>query len=134
LLAAVAGNVVIVGAFSGTSLLSGILIAGLGFATIYPMTVASLSKYYGGGAARVGSLVFGMAALGGATLPWAVGHFSASLGSLRLGLIVPLVASIAMIGLQVSIASPSRSAEQSAVDGGNAAVSEPVALTEKGRV
>src|SRR5262249_30791763 len=62
LAAAVVGNAVIVGAFSGASLLCGILIAGLGFATIYPMTVASLSRFYGGSAARVGSFVFGMAA------------------------------------------------------------------------
>jgi fucose permease len=112
LLAAVAGNVVIMSAVSGTTLLCGVLIAGLGFATIYPMTVATLSKLYGAGAARVASFVFGMAALGGATLPWAVGYFSARLGSLRLGLLVPLVASVAMIGLQVCITSVSRTTEE----------------------
>lgn len=108
--AAVAGNLVIVGAFSGASLLSGILIAGFGFATIYPMTVASLSRFYGAGCARVASFVFGMAALGGATMPWAVGHLSTRLGSLRLGLLVPLVASLAMFGLHAAINSASRSA------------------------
>jgi fucose permease len=113
LLGAVAGNVVIMSAVSGTTLLCGVLIAGLGFATIYPMTVATLTRLYGAGAARVASFVFGMAALGGATLPWAVGFCSARLGSLRLGLLVPLIASIAMIGLQMSIASASRITEQS---------------------
>src|SRR5262249_11696037 len=110
LIAAIAGNVLIVSAFSGASLLSGILIAGLGFATIYPMTVASLSWFYGAGAASLAPFVFGMAALGGATLPWAVGHFSASLGSLRLGLLVPLVASVGVIGLQISIRAASHPA------------------------
>jgi fucose permease len=110
--AAVAGNLVIVGAFSGASLLSGILIAGFGFATIYPMTVASLSRLYGGGSATVASFVFGMAALGGATLPWAVGRLSATLGSLRLGLLVPLIASLGMFGLHSAISAASRSAAE----------------------
>ena len=112
LAAAVAGNLVIVGAFSGASLVSGILIAGFGFATIYPITVASLSRFYGTESAGVASFVFGMAALGGATLPWAVGHLSAKLGSLRLGLLVPLVASLGMFGLHAAINSASRSAPE----------------------
>jgi fucose permease len=104
LLVAVAGNVVIISAVSGAALLLGISIAGLGFATLYPMAVGSLSKSYGPGAARAAPFVFGTAALGGATLPWVVGYLSASLGSLRLGLLIPLAASIAMFVLQKPIA------------------------------
>jgi len=100
---AVAGNVVIISAASGAALIGGTLIAGLSFATLYPITVATLSRIYGSGAAQLGSFVFGMAALGGATLPWVVGLVSERLGSLRLGLLVPLAASVAMIGLHASI-------------------------------
>ena len=73
--------------------------AGLGFACIFPLLVASLVGYYGKRARRVGSIVFALASLGGATLPWLVGFTSTHIGGLRAGLMVPLIACIFMLGL-----------------------------------
>jgi fucose permease len=72
---------------------------GLGFACIFPLLVASLVGHYGKRARRVGSIIFALASLGGATIPWLVGFTSTHVGSLRAGLIVPLIACVAMFGL-----------------------------------
>jgi FHS family glucose/mannose:H+ symporter-like MFS transporter len=73
--------------------------AGLGFACIFPLLVASLVGYYGKRARRVGSIVFALASLGGATIPWLVGFTSTHIGGLRAGLMVPLIACMFMLGL-----------------------------------
>ena len=72
---------------------------GLGFACIFPLLVASLVGYYGKRATRVGSIVFALASLGGATIPWLVGFTSTQAGSLRAGLSVPLIGCVVMLGL-----------------------------------
>jgi FHS family glucose/mannose:H+ symporter-like MFS transporter len=73
--------------------------AGLGFACIFPLLVASLVGYYGKRARRVGSVIFAFASLGGATIPWLVGFTSTRIGSLRAGLVVPLIACLFMFVL-----------------------------------
>ena len=73
--------------------------AGLGFACIFPLLVASLVGYYGKRARRVGSIVFALASLGGATIPWLVGFTSTHVGGLGAGLMVPLIACMFMLGL-----------------------------------
>jgi fucose permease len=73
--------------------------AGLGFACIFPLLVASLVGYYGKRARRVGSIIFAVASLGGATIPWLVGFTSTHIGGLRAGLMVPLIACMFMLGL-----------------------------------
>jgi len=73
--------------------------SGLGFACIFPVLVASLVGYYGKRARRVGSIIFALASLGGATIPWLVGFTSTHVGGLRAGLMVPLIACMFMLGL-----------------------------------
>jgi FHS family glucose/mannose:H+ symporter-like MFS transporter len=73
--------------------------AGLGFACVFPVLVASLVGYYGKRAQRVGSMVFALASLGGATIPWLVGFISTHIGGLRAGLVVPLIACLFMLVL-----------------------------------
>jgi FHS family glucose/mannose:H+ symporter-like MFS transporter len=68
--------------------------AGLGFACIFPLLVSSLTEHYGKRARRVGSIVFALASLGGATIPWLVGFTSSHVGSLRAGLAAPLTACV----------------------------------------
>jgi len=68
--------------------------AGLGFACIFPLLVSSLTEHYGKRARSVGSIVFALASLGGATIPWLVGFTSSRVGSLRAGLVVPLTACV----------------------------------------
>lgn len=72
---------------------------GLGFACIFPLLVASLVKRYGTRARRAGSAIFALASLGGATIPWLVGFTSNHTGSLRAGLMIPLIAYLFMFGL-----------------------------------
>lgn len=72
------------------------IITGLAFATLYPVTVARLSQRFGVEARSVGSIMFSIAAIGPAALPWLVGIISQSAGSLRAGLVVPLVATVVL--------------------------------------
>jgi fucose permease len=76
-----------------------VFLAGLGCASIYPIYIAWLSKWYGAGAKRVGGILFALASLGGASGPWLIGFVSKQSGSLRVGFAVPLVSAIALIGL-----------------------------------
>jgi fucose permease len=78
-------------------------VAGLGFATILPTTFATFMEHFGERAERIVSLVFVSSTLGGATLPWCVGAVSARAGDLRLGLLVPVAACLAMVALQAGV-------------------------------
>jgi len=71
-------------------------VAGLGLASVYPITISFLSREFGAAAARVGSAAFMMSNLGGACLPWLVGLLSTQLGTIRAGLAIPLLGSAAM--------------------------------------
>jgi MFS transporter, FHS family, glucose/mannose:H+ symporter len=70
--------------------------AGLGLAAVYPITISLLSREFGPAATRVGSIMFTMANLGGASLPWLVGFLSSRFADLRVGLAVPLAAAVVM--------------------------------------
>ena len=77
----------------------GVFLAGLGCASIYPIYIAWLSRWYGPRAKNVGGFLFALASLGGAAGPWLVGAVSKYSGNLRMGLLVPLVGAITMICL-----------------------------------
>jgi fucose permease len=77
----------------------GVFLAGLGCASIYPIYIAWLSRWYGARTKRVGGVLFAVASLGGAAGPWLVGAVSKYSGNLRMGLLVPLAGAIAMICL-----------------------------------
>jgi FHS family glucose/mannose:H+ symporter-like MFS transporter len=74
-------------------------VTGLGMGATYPLLVSRLIGYYGERAKRSGSVMFALAALGGATMPWLVGFTSTQAGSLRAGLLVPIAGCLAMISL-----------------------------------
>jgi fucose permease len=97
LAAAVVGNAVLLVGTTRATLIAGILTAGLGLSSVYPIFIAWLASWYGERARRIGGLLFALAALGGATLPWLVGVVSTWTGSLRTGLLVPLVGCLAML-------------------------------------
>ena len=86
-----------------TSTLPGIMVSaavtGFGLSSVYPITVALLSRQFGAAASRVGSTMFVMASLGGASLPWLVGYCSTLFGAVRAGLLVPLAAAALMLAL-----------------------------------
>jgi MFS transporter, FHS family, glucose/mannose:H+ symporter len=78
-------------------------LAGFGCASIYPIYISWLSKWYGDSAKKVGGLLFSLASLGGSAGPLAVGVISTRSGSLRVGLLAPLVAAAVMFALVVSL-------------------------------
>jgi fucose permease len=63
--------------------------------------VARLSHHYGVEARSVGSVMFSLAAIGPAALPWLVGMVSQSAGSLRAGLLVPFVATAVLFFIHI---------------------------------
>ncbi|HEX7422369.1 MAG TPA: MFS transporter [Terriglobales bacterium] len=74
--------------------IGGALITGLSFATLYPITVARLSQRFGVAARSIGAVMFSLAAVGPAVIPWMVGVISHATGSLRAGLLLPLGATV----------------------------------------
>jgi FHS family glucose/mannose:H+ symporter-like MFS transporter len=74
-------------------------LAGLGLSSVYPITIALLSREFGFAASRVGSLMFTLSNLGGGSLPWLVGISSNRFGTLKAGLAVPLIGAVAMFFL-----------------------------------
>jgi fucose permease len=70
--------------------IGGALITGLSFATFYPVTVARLSQRFGLAARNIGTVMFSLATVGPAVIPWMVGVISHATGSLRAGLMLPL--------------------------------------------
>jgi MFS transporter, FHS family, glucose/mannose:H+ symporter len=74
-------------------------VAGLGLACVYPITISLLSREFGAGAARLGSVMFTLSNVGGGLLPWVVGLSSNHFDSLKAGLAVPLIGCGAMYRL-----------------------------------
>jgi MFS transporter, FHS family, glucose/mannose:H+ symporter len=81
------------------------MLTGLGLSSIYPAYIATLSHWFGDASVRVGGLMFSLASLGGASLPWLVGVFSTNFQSLRTGLAVPLASTTLMLALSVAYGS-----------------------------
>ena len=76
-----------------------VFLAGLGCASVYPIYIAWLARWYGARAKKIGGVLFALASLGGSVGPWLVGSVSKLCGSLRVGLLVPLLCALIMIGL-----------------------------------
>ena len=77
------------------------IIIGLSYATLYPIAVARLSSHFGVQARTIGAVMFSLAAVGPAMLPWLVGVISQATGNLRAGLAVPLVATAVLFVVHV---------------------------------
>ena len=75
----------------------GAVITGLSFATLYPITIARLSQRFGVAARSIGAVMFSLAMVGPAVIPWTVGIVSQSTGSLRAGLLLPLGATVILL-------------------------------------
>jgi FHS family glucose/mannose:H+ symporter-like MFS transporter len=93
------GTACLILAATRAQVILGVVLAGFGLASIYPIFISWLSKWYGERARRLGGVMFSMAAVGGATMPWLVGFISQHANSLRVGLLVPLCGCAAMIVL-----------------------------------
>ena len=73
------------------------LVTGLSFSTLYPINIARFSRRFGVAARSIGSIMFSLASVGPAIVPWTVGIISNTTGSLRTGLLVPLAATAALL-------------------------------------
>jgi MFS transporter, FHS family, glucose/mannose:H+ symporter len=101
-------TVVTLSARSRGTLLAGVLAAGLGCSGVYPVFVAWLAKWFGAKARTMGSVMFSLAALGGASLPWLVGFVSKEADSLRIGLLVPVAGCASMLAVTAMLRPQSR--------------------------
>jgi FHS family glucose/mannose:H+ symporter-like MFS transporter len=105
-----AGELIFITAHSPAALFGGAFCAGLGLSSLYPIWVAWLSKWFGARARKVGGVMFALAALGSASMPWLVGVVSKYyLGNLRVGLLVPLIGCAVMLAT-IALLRPSRRA------------------------
>jgi fucose permease len=96
-LLAAAGELLFLSAHSPGALFVGAFFAGLGLASLFPIYIAWLSKWFGERARRVGGVMFALAAAGSALMPPLVGVVSRFAGSLRIGLLVPVAGCAAML-------------------------------------
>jgi fucose permease len=94
---AATGELIFLAARSRVTLFGAAFVAGLGLASIFPILIAWLSKWYGTRARKVGGVMFALAALGSALMPPLVGVVSRYAGSLRVGLLVPLAGCVVML-------------------------------------
>jgi len=97
LLLAATGESIFLAGHAPVTLFGGAFLAGLGLASIFPILIAWLSKWYGTRARKVGGVMFALAALGSAFVPPLVGVVSRYSGSLRIGLLVPLAGCAVML-------------------------------------
>jgi len=81
----------------------GLVIAGVGCASIYPLYISWFSRWYGTAARKFGGLMFSMASVGASAMPWLVGVTSLHSGSLRIGLLVPLAGCLSMGGIVTAL-------------------------------
>ena len=77
-----------------TAVLANACAAGLGLSSVYPITISLLSRQFE--SASIGSLMFTLSNVGGGLLPWIVGLSSNRFGTLKAGILVPLLGCIAM--------------------------------------
>ncbi len=82
---------------------AGAVLAGLGLAPVFPTTLAIFTRHYGQQASQLAGVIFVLASLGGAVLPWLVGLVSSHYRELRVGLLVPLLGGGVMLALQFAI-------------------------------
>jgi len=87
---------------SGPMAALGIVLLGLGFAAIYPTTLAVAGGAFPAFSGTAFSVIFMVALVGGMTAPWLVGKIAAA-ASLRRGLVVPIIGCALIIVLQLGI-------------------------------
>jgi MFS transporter, FHS family, glucose/mannose:H+ symporter len=101
-----AGVVALLAARNLSVVAIGVSLAGLGFSSVFPIAIATLSRKFGPSASRIAGVMFALAGAGGATLPWLIGYTSTRSGNLQYGLLVPLFGCIVMLILNVLLSRP----------------------------
>jgi fucose permease len=91
------GTAIIAAVNSKSIFLLGVGMAGFGCAAQYPVLVTWLAAIFRKDADWLGALFFSAGGLGGSALPWLIGIIATQTSSLRVGFLVPLVASASMV-------------------------------------
>jgi len=94
---AVLGTLLLISTTAKASILPGVFLVGFGLGPVYPLLLGIALKY------SERTLIFFIAGLGSALLPWLTGIVSSVTSSLRLGLLVPVIASVLMLGLGLRV-------------------------------
>jgi FHS family glucose/mannose:H+ symporter-like MFS transporter len=94
---ALGGIGILLQASTPVGIAAGASVAGFGLAPVYPITIAMLTKECGAAASRISGLLFALAGMGGATMPWLVGLVSTHFGDLKIGLLIPLFSAGIMV-------------------------------------
>jgi len=103
---ALLGGITLVTAQSMAPVLVGSFLAGLGLASIFPISVSLFPRWFSQDARRASGAIFASGNLGGAVLPWLVGEVSTRSGSLRVAFFVPLVSVASMLGFYLTNSRP----------------------------
>jgi FHS family glucose/mannose:H+ symporter-like MFS transporter len=94
---AILGGLVLFTAHGMKAVVAGAILAGLGLASIFPISVSLLPGWFGNSARRASGPVFASGNVGGAVVPWVMGAMSTYCSSLRLAFSVPLIGAVAML-------------------------------------
>lgn len=78
-----------------------VVAAGLGLAPVFPITFGALTRDVAPGCPRLVGPLYACTGVGSALLPWLVGACSAMTGSLRAGLLVPVVGTLGLLALSL---------------------------------
>jgi fucose permease len=102
LLTIAAGALLMIATTSALGILPGVFLIGFGLGPVYPLLLAQALRF------SENPLLFTIAGLGSAFLPWLTGVVSSASSSLRMGLLVPLTAALLMLalGLRLTSAGP----------------------------
>jgi len=99
---ALAATALVAAAPSGPLAALGVVLTGLGFAAIFPTTLAIAGEAFSDLTGTAFSVIFMIALAGGMTAPWLTGKVANASG-LRTGLIIPVVSCVMIILLQLLI-------------------------------
>ena len=94
----VTGALVLIASKASFGILPGVFLVGFGLGPVYPLLLAIALQY------SENTAIFFVAGLGSAFFPWLTGIVSSFTSSLRMGLMVPLAASVLMLILGVPLA------------------------------
>jgi FHS family glucose/mannose:H+ symporter-like MFS transporter len=98
LVTVVVGTLLLIVSTASLGILPGVFLVGFGLGPVYPLLLAIALQY------SERTAIFFVAGLGSAFLPWLTGVVSSSTSSLRLGLLVPVFASLLMLVLGLRVA------------------------------
>jgi fucose permease len=94
---AMLGGLALVAAHDMKLVVVGAVLAGLGLASIFPISVSLLPGWFGSSARRASGAVFASGNIGGAVVPWFMGEVSTHAAGLRAAFLVPLLGASAML-------------------------------------